>query len=45
MQASEKESGEEQDDVMATGRVVRVLQRNWRDYVASFAETAVGYKT
>ncbi|KAL9987682.1 hypothetical protein ACROYT_G002028 [Oculina patagonica] len=30
--------GEEQSDVMPTGRVVGVLQRNWRDYVASFAE-------
>ncbi|KAJ7389198.1 DIS3 mitotic control [Desmophyllum pertusum] len=31
-------SGEEQSDVMPTGRVVGVLQRNWRDYVACFAE-------
>ena len=34
-------SGEEQSDVMPTGRVVGVLQRNWRDYVACFAENEV----
>lgn len=33
--------GEEKSDVMPTGRVVGVLQRNWRDYVASFAENEV----
>lgn len=32
---------EEQSEVMPTGRVVGVLQRNWRDYVASFAENEV----
>ncbi|XP_027053645.1 DIS3-like exonuclease 1 isoform X2 [Pocillopora damicornis] len=32
------ESREDQSDVMPTGRVVGVVQRNWRDYVASFAE-------
>lgn len=26
---------------MPTGRVVGVVQRNWRDYVASFAENEV----
>lgn len=31
-------SGEEQSDVIPTGRVIGVLQRNWRDYVASFDE-------
>ena len=34
-------SGEEESDAMPTGRVVGVLQRNWRDYVASFAENEV----
>ncbi|XP_067057370.1 DIS3-like exonuclease 1 [Acropora muricata] len=29
-------SGEDESDAMPTGRVVGVLQRNWRDYVASF---------
>ena len=28
---------------MPTGRVVGVLQRNWRDYVASFAENEVNH--
>ncbi|CAH3019970.1 unnamed protein product [Porites evermanni] len=28
----------EQSDVMPTGRVIGILQRNWRDYVASFDE-------
>jgi hypothetical protein len=32
---------EEQSEVMPTGRVVGVLQRNWRDYVASFSENEV----
>lgn len=32
------ESRDDQSDVMLTGRVVGVVQRNWRDYVASFAE-------
>ncbi|PFX22556.1 DIS3-like exonuclease 1 [Stylophora pistillata] len=32
------ESRDDQSDVMPTGRVVGVVQRNWRDYVASFAE-------
>jgi len=32
---------EDQSEVMPTGRVVGVLQRNWRDYVASFAENEV----
>lgn len=32
---------EEQSEVMPNGRVVGVLQRNWRDYVASFAENEV----
>ena len=31
----------EQSDVMPTGRVVGILQRNWRDYVASFDENEV----
>ena len=35
------ESREDQSDVMPTGRVVGVVQRNWRDYVASFAENEV----
>ena len=37
----EDESREDQSDVMPTGRVVGVVQRNWRDYVASFAENEV----
>lgn len=32
---------DEPSEVMPTGRVVGVLQRNWRDYVASFAENEV----
>lgn len=32
------ECGNEDSDVMPTGHVVGVLQRNWRDYVASFSE-------
>ena len=35
------ESRGDQSDVMPTGRVVGVVQRNWRDYVASFAENEV----
>jgi DIS3-like exonuclease 1 len=31
----------EASDVMPTGHVVGVLQRNWRDYVATFAESEV----
>ena len=31
----------EQSDVMPTGRVIGILQRNWRDYVASFDENEV----
>ena len=34
-------SGEDQSDVIPTGRVIGVLQRNWRDYVASFDENEV----
>ncbi|XP_053574505.1 DIS3-like exonuclease 1 [Bombina bombina] len=33
---TEENAGETQSDVMATGRVVGVLQRNWRDYVVTF---------
>ncbi|XP_068131120.1 DIS3-like exonuclease 1 [Hyperolius riggenbachi] len=33
---SEEKGGEAQGDVMMTGRVVGVLQRNWRDYIATF---------
>lgn len=36
---------EEQSEVMPTGRVVGVLQRNWRDYVASFAENEETQRT
>ena len=41
LSSGEQLSGEEQSDAMPTGRVVGVLQRNWRDYVASFAENEV----
>ena len=37
------ESEERSCDVMPTGRVVGVLQRNWRDYVASFSEDEVKF--
>ena len=30
-------------DVMPTGRVVGVLQRNWREYVACFSQAEVRY--
>ncbi|PIO31796.1 hypothetical protein AB205_0003320, partial [Aquarana catesbeiana] len=33
---AEERTGETQSEVMMTGRVVGVLQRNWRDYVATF---------
>uniref|UniRef100_A0A8C5MFD5 DIS3-like exonuclease 1 n=1 Tax=Leptobrachium leishanense TaxID=445787 RepID=A0A8C5MFD5_9ANUR len=32
----DEKTGDSQSDVMPTGRVVGVLQRNWRDYVATF---------
>ncbi|XP_035667414.1 DIS3-like exonuclease 1 [Branchiostoma floridae] len=32
------EAEEESNSVMPTGKVVTVMQRNWRDYVCSFAE-------
>lgn len=40
---SDKEPGDiqESDDAMPTGQIVGVLQRNWRDYVACFAEHEV----
>ena len=41
--SGKQSSGEEHTDVMPTGRVVGVLQRNWRDYVASFAENEVSF--
>ena len=33
---------EDMSEVLPTARVVGVLQRNWRDYVACFAEDEVG---
>ncbi|KAM9311270.1 DIS3-like exonuclease 1 [Gastrophryne carolinensis] len=33
---SEEKAGDAQCDLMMTGRVVGVLQRNWRDFVATF---------
>lgn len=33
---ADEKSGDTQSEVMTTGRVVGVLQRNWRDYVATF---------
>ncbi|XP_075431481.1 DIS3-like exonuclease 1 isoform X2 [Ascaphus truei] len=35
-EADERSAGESQSEVMPTGRVVGVLQRNWRDYVVTF---------
>ena len=32
---------EESTNVMPTGRVVGIVRRNWREYVASFAENEV----
>ncbi|KAM4677957.1 DIS3-like exonuclease 1 isoform 2-T2 [Discoglossus pictus] len=33
---ADEKTGETHSDVMTTGRVVGVLQRNWRDYVVTF---------
>ncbi|XP_066449014.1 DIS3-like exonuclease 1 [Eleutherodactylus coqui] len=33
---ADERAGDAQNDVMMTGRVVGVIQRNWRDYVATF---------
>lgn len=33
----DEEDGATDENVMPTGRVVGILQRNWREYVASFA--------
>lgn len=41
--SGKQSSGEEHTDVTPTGRVVGVSQRNWRDYVASFAENEVSF--
>lgn len=36
-----KSSLEETSDVMPTGRVVGILQRNWKEYVACFSQDEV----
>lgn len=36
-----EEDGTSDGNVMPTGRVVGILQRNWREYVASFASDEV----
>ncbi|XP_064607624.1 DIS3-like exonuclease 1 isoform X2 [Liolophura sinensis] len=38
------EEEEDMGDVMPTGRVVGILQRNWRDYVVSFSQDEAGQK-
>lgn len=37
----DEEDGATDENVMPTGRVVGILQRNWREYVASFASNEV----
>lgn len=37
----DEEDGASDENVMPTGRVVGILQRNWREYVASFASDEV----
>ena len=37
--------GGDKDDVMPTGRIVGVTQRNWREYVACFAQNEVSFHT
>lgn len=37
----DEEEGALDENVMPTGRVVGILQRNWREYVASFASDEV----
>lgn len=39
--ADPQDNEREISDVMPTGHVVGVLQRNWRDYVATFSESEV----
>ena len=36
-----KTTVDETSDIMPTGRVVGIIQRNWREYVACFAQTEV----
>lgn len=36
-----QDESEDNSRVMTTGRVVGMVQRNWRDYVASFAKDEV----
>ncbi|EDO26190.1 predicted protein, partial [Nematostella vectensis] len=40
-ESTDAEDSGNSSDVMMTGHVVGVLQRNWRDYVVSFAEDVV----
>lgn len=37
--------GEDKGEVMPTGRIVGVTQRNWREYVACFSQDEVGIHT
>ena len=39
----EDKETEEMGDIMPTGYVVGVTQRNWREYVAAFAEDEVNF--
>ena len=36
-----KTTVDETSDIMPTGRVIGIIQRNWREYVACFAQTEV----
>lgn len=41
--STEADDTDEDSNVMPTGQVVGVTQRNWREYVAAFAEDEVRY--